>query len=71
MDRDIALPEKMTKFKKYLTSAKTGLNVSKMFTDLTTVVLNKIQRGELRADGTYGVKKGNASKGTRLKNNVD
>ena len=57
----------MTKFKKYLTSAKNGHNVSKMFNELTASVLNKIQSGELRPDGTYGVKKGNASKGTKLK----
>ncbi len=35
----------MSKFKRYLTSAKTGFNVSKMFTELTATVLSKIQRG--------------------------
>lgn len=35
----------MDKFRKYLTSARTGHNVSRVFNDLTTSVLNKIQRG--------------------------
>jgi len=47
----------MSKFKKYLTSAKNGHNLSKMFNELTVSLLNKIQRGELRPDSTYGVKK--------------
>lgn len=41
-----------------------------MFTELTASILSKIQKGEIRADGTYGVKKGNASKGTKLKGTV-
>lgn len=35
----------MSKLKKYLTSAKTGHNVSILFDDLTASILNKIQRG--------------------------
>lgn len=31
VEAEIALPAKMVKFKKYLTSAKNGLNVSKLF----------------------------------------
>lgn len=30
--RDVTLPEKFNKFKRYQTSAKTGFNVSKLFT---------------------------------------
>jgi 50S ribosomal subunit-associated GTPase HflX len=44
-NREIVLPEKMSKFKRYLTSAKTGHNVSKLFNELTALVLGKIQRG--------------------------
>ena len=55
------------KFKKYLTSAKNGHNVGKLFNELTCSVLGKIQKGDIRTDGSYGVKKGNISKGTRLR----
>jgi hypothetical protein len=70
VDSSPALPESMNKLKKYFTSAKNGQNVSKLFNDLTVSVLAKIQRGDIRTDGTYGVKKGNISKGTKLKANT-
>ena len=43
--RDIALPEIISKFRGYQTSAKTGLNVSKVFTELTATIQSKIQKG--------------------------
>jgi len=64
--RDITLSENFSKFKRYQTSAKTGFNVSKLFTELTAAIQSKIQKGIIKTDGTYGVKKGN-SKNTKLK----
>lgn len=67
VDSGPVFSEKLVKFKKYLTSAKTGYNVAKLFSELTASVLSKIQKGQIRTDGTYGVKKGNISKGTKLR----
>jgi GTPase SAR1 family protein len=40
--RDLILPEAINKFKRYQTSAKTGHNVSKVFSELTASILNKL-----------------------------
>ena len=65
---DIILPESIARFKGYLTSAKNGHNIGKMFSELTATVLTKLKNGEIQADGNYGVKRGNStSKGAILK----
>lgn len=58
----------MKKFKKYQASAKTGFNVEKVFTELTTLVLNKIEKGEIDLNCGYGVKKGKSSQNNKLHN---